>query len=100
MSQQAVTMVRVYLVEGRDDVSKLIQWLQRQEVRGFSVFRGVAGLGSDGHIHKASLLDLSSHLPVVIEFFDSPEKIANLLNHIEPLAKPDSIVQWPASTGI
>ena len=100
MSQQAITMVRVYLAEGRDDVGRLTEWLEQQEVRGFSVFRGVAGLGSDGHVHKASLLDLSSRLPVVIEFFDSPEKIAILLNHIEQLVKSDTIVQWPASTGI
>ena len=66
---QAVKMVRIYLIEGRDDVNKIIARLVEIDVRGFTVFKGVAGLGTDHRLHKASLLALSSELPIIIEFF-------------------------------
>ncbi len=99
MSEQ-VLMVRLYLAEGRDDMRKVFKWLETNEMRGFTVFRGIAGLGSDGLLHKASLLDLSSELPMVIEFFDTPERVAELMPTLRTLIKPDHIVSWTAQTGI
>lgn len=93
-------MVRLYLAEGRDDIRQVLKWLESAKMRGFTVFRGVAGLGSDGKIHKASLLDLSSELPMVIEFFDSPARIAELMPTLRTMVKPDHIVSWTAQTGI
>lgn len=95
-----VLMVRLYLAEGRDDMRKVFKWLETNKMRGFTVFRGVAGLGSDGRVHKASLLDLSSELPMVIEFFDTPARIAELMPTLQTLVKPDHIVSFPAQTGI
>lgn len=95
-----VLMVRLYLAEGRDDVRKVFKWLETSKIRGFTVFRGIAGLGNDGRVHKASLLDLSSELPMVIEFFDTPERVAELMPTLQTLVKPDHIVSWTAQTGI
>lgn len=94
-----VTMVRVYLVEGRGDISHVIKWLQEDNVRGFTVFRGVEGQGSHGVLHKASLLDLSSELPIVIEFFDVPERVEQILEQLQGLIEADHIVSWSAKTG-
>jgi len=99
MSDQ-VLMVRLYLAEGRDDIRKVFKWLETNKMRGFTVFRGIAGLGNDGLVHKASLLDLSSELPMVIEFFDTPERVAELMPTLRALVKPDHIVSWTAQTGI
>ncbi len=96
-----ITMVRLYLAEGRDDINKLENWLQKEaRVRGYTVFRGIAGLGSDGEKHTASLLDLSNELPVVIEFFDSPEHIKHVFEQLPSLVKAERIVSWPAKLGI
>ena len=95
-----VTMVRVYLMERRGDISHVIKWLQEDNVRGFTVFRGVEGQGSQGVLHKASLLDLSSELPIVIEFFDVPERVEQILEQLDGLIEPDHIVSWSAKTGI
>ncbi|MCX4189555.1 DUF190 domain-containing protein [Methylophaga sp. OBS3] len=95
-----VLMVRLYLAEGRDDIRKVLKWLESTKMRGFTVFRGVAGLGSDGKVHKASLLDLSSELPMVIEFFDTPDRIEALMPTLRTMVKPDHIVSWMAQTGI
>ena len=100
MSRVDITMVRVYLAEGRDQVGKLLKWMEKADVRGFTVFRGVAGLGSDHKLHKASLLDLSSELPIVIEFFDTPQRVDEILKQLESMVKPDHIVSWPAQSGI
>jgi hypothetical protein len=99
MSRVDVTIVRVYLAEGRDHVGKILKWLEKETVR-FTVFRGVAGLGSDNRLHKASLLDLSSELPVVIEFFDKPQRAEQIIEQLETMVKPDHIVTWQAQSGI
>lgn len=97
---QAVTMVRIYLVEGRDDVNKIITRLVDIRVRGFTVFKGVAGLGSDHQLHKASLLALSSELPIIVEFFDEPERVKDTIEKLGDLVKPELVISWPAQSGI
>ena len=100
MSKVDVTMVRVYLIEGRDHISKILKWLEQSDLRGFTVFRGVAGLGTDHRLHKASLLDLSSELPIVIEFYDVPSRIEEIIKELEKMVKADHIVTWSAQSGI
>jgi hypothetical protein len=95
-----VTVARIYLIEGRDDVNKVITRLIEIDARGFTVFKGVAGLGSDHRLHKASLLALSSELPIIIEFFDEPERVKEIIIQLGDLVKPDLVVSWPAQTGI
>jgi hypothetical protein len=97
---QAVTMVRIYLLEGRDDINKVITRLIEVNARGFTVFKGVAGLGTDHRLHKASLLALSSELPIIVEFFDAPDRVKEIIEQLGDLVKPDLVVSWPAQTGI
>jgi uncharacterized protein len=100
MNMVDITMVRVYLAEGRSDLSKVEKWLQKEAgVKGYTVFRGIAGVGSDGKKHTASLLDLSSELPIVIEFFDIPERIDSILENLQKIVKAERIVSWSAKSG-
>jgi hypothetical protein len=94
-----LTLVRIYLSDGRNEVRQVLKWLEQNKIR-FTVFRGIAGLGSDGQVHKASLLDLSSDLPMVIEFFDKPEQINDIINTIKTMVEADHIVSWPVQSGI
>jgi PII-like signaling protein len=94
-----LTLVRIYLSDGRNEVRQVLKWLEQNKIR-FTVFRGIAGLGSDGLVHKASLLDLSSDLPMVIEFFDKPEQINDIINTIKTMVEADHIVSWPVQSGI
>lgn len=97
MKKAEVTMVRVYLTEGRHQYQKLMELLHdKEQVTGVTAFRGIAGFGCSGQMHSSSLLDLSLDLPVVLEFFDTPEKIARVLSHINPLVKPGHVVSWSA----
>lgn len=98
MSATEVTMVRIYLHESNADIKELLSYLHDQsKVSGVTVFRGVTGFGVSGKYHSSSLLDLSLDLPLVIEFFDHPEKINNILEHLKTTIKPGHIVCWPAS---
>ena len=96
MKTTTVTMVRVYLTE-RKGANDLLSYLHDQsQVRGVTVFRGITGFGKSGHVHSSALLDLSMDLPVVIEFFDLPERVAIILKHLNTLIEPGHIVCWPA----
>ncbi len=97
MSFTKVTMVRVYLTEAEGRLAKLMRKLHDEEkVRGVTVFRGISGFGKSGKVHSSTLLDLSLDLPVVIEFFDTPEKVEEILEHLQAVLEPGHIVSWPA----
>ncbi len=56
----------------------LLERLRREGFAGATVFHGVAGFGAHSVVHKASILDLSEDLPVVIEVVDTEEQMAKL----------------------
>jgi len=92
-----ITMVRIYLTEGQHQFEKLMTILHDEEkVRGVTAFRGIAGFGQSGKMHSSSLIDVSLDLPLVLEFFDAPEKVKQVIEHLNTLIKPGHIVSWPA----
>lgn len=50
---------------------------------GATIWRGIQGFGLDGVMHDTSLVDLSLDLPVVLEFFDTPERVEAILTRLE-----------------
>lgn len=96
-----ITIVRVYLSEGRDHYERLVNWLyEDNRVQGVTVFRAIEGFGEDRKMKTSSIMDLSLELPVVIEFFDTPEIIVDVLKELETMVKADHIVSWSAQSGI
>ena len=99
MNTETVTMVRIYLDEKQ--LNQVLNLLHDEEkVRGVTVFRGISGFGKSGRYHAATLLDLGSHLPVVVEFFDKPEKVKTILQHFQNILEPGHIVHWQAAVTI
>ena len=95
MNTLDITFVRIYLTEGEGRMESLLKRLHDEEkVQGVTVFRGISGFGSSGRLHSSSLLDMSLDLPLVIEFFDVPEKIGKILEHIRQDIDPGPIVSW------
>ncbi len=91
-----VICVRAYLSE-RDNIEPIMQYLHEEaKVRGVTVFRGVSGFGSSGVMHEAHLVDLQSDLPLVVEFFDEPDKIAAVVAHLSTLFDTGHLLHWPA----
>ena len=97
MTQTEVTVVRLYLNEGETQLENLLKRLHDWEhVRGVSVFRGIAGFGDSGEIHTSKFIDLGMSLPLVVEFFDTPEKAAAIMEHIGNTIKPGHMLSWSA----
>jgi len=98
MNKLDVTCVRVYLTEGEGSMEALLRCLHDEEkVQGVTVFRGISGFGKSGVMHSSSLMDMSLDLPLVIEFFDVPEKVNNILEHLRNKVEPGHTICWPAT---
>ena len=97
MKSTTVTMVRIYLTEGETNLDTLLKRLHDWEhVRGVTVFRGISGFGPSGKVHAATFVDLSLDLPVVVEFFDAPDKVKQILDHLSPVIDKGHVVCWDA----
>lgn len=97
MNMEPVTFVRIYLTEADKALQDLLRRLHDQEkVRGVTVFRAITGFGRSGVVHSSSLLDLSLDLPVAVEFFDSAERVDEILKHLKDGLKPGHVVVWNA----
>ena len=83
--------VSIYLSEGSthhgvSTYSSILDFLFYRGVSGATVLKGVAGFGADHHIHSASFVEISDHLPLKIEFIESREKVDELLGKLEEMA--------------
>lgn len=97
MATQPVTIARIYLREGEHRLGRIIELLHDEEkVSGVTVLQGVTGFGPDGQIRTASLLDLSLDLPIVVEFYDLPERVAEVIAHLETQIGLSHVVSWSA----
>ncbi len=82
--------VRIYFGE-RDHVGgkplweALLQHLRQAGAAGATVTRGVAGYGAHSRVHVARFPDLSSDLPLILEWVDTEERVQRLLPGLEQL---------------
>jgi PII-like signaling protein len=72
---------------GRPVYEVLLDIFFKRKIAGTSVFRGVAGYGSDGKIHTAKILELSTSLPVKIEVVDSEDMINDVLADVTSIVE-------------
>lgn len=83
--------VSIYLSEGAthhgvSTSASILDFLYFRGVSGATVLKGVAGFGADHHLHSSSLVAISDHLPVKIEFIETREKVDELLGKLEDMA--------------
>lgn len=101
MNTSDVTVVRIYCSEKGGLHRELLSLLHDKErVAGVTAFRGIAGFGGSGRIHEIGLLDVSLDLPVVIEFFDRPEKVEAVMQHLHARIAPGHMVSWAAQANL
>src|SRR5580704_9137486 len=90
LSAGKAVKVSIYLSEGSthhgaSTYSSILDFLFFRGVAGATVLKGVAGFGADHHIHSASSVEISDHLPLKIEFIETPEKVEELLGKLEEM---------------
>lgn len=69
--------------------SEIVHRAHKSGLAGASVFRGVEGFGHSHQVHEERLLDVSSHLPVLIVVIDRESKVRQFLEQladVTPLA--------------
>ena len=87
-------MARVYLMEHDVDLQVLVAHLHDDVgLRGVTVLRAVEGVGH-GLVHTASLVDLGGDLPLILEFFDTHEKVRAAIARIRDEAPAAHVACW------
>lgn len=76
--------VRIYLSEGdsthhQATFIRIVELLRREGAAGAGVFRGIAGFGASGQLHSAAFPDVVQPLPLIVEWIDTPDRVARLL---------------------
>ena len=92
-----VTMARVYLTQSSANLDTLLRKLRDWgRLRGVTVFHGAHGYGE--HVALARQGDLpADDAPVVIEFFDHADRVAEAIAVLSDVARPQHVVTWPAT---
>ncbi len=57
----------------------ILEMLKSEDCAGATVLRGLAGFGARSRIRTANIVDLSSELPLVIEWVDDPARVARVM---------------------
>jgi PII-like signaling protein len=70
---------------GSSAYAAILDFLFFHGVAGATVTRGIAGFGSDHHLHSNRLVDLAVNFPVKVEFIESPEKVEELLPKLQTM---------------
>lgn len=80
---------------GRPLYLAILETLKRHGVAGGTVLRGIAGFGAHSFIHTASLVELSSDLPIVVTFVDRPDRVAQVMPEINAMVAEGLITMLP-----
>lgn len=80
-------LLRIFLGENdRHGGMLLYDWIVRaareRGLGGATVLRGIEGFGANSHLHTATILRLSTDLPIVVEIVDAADKIEAFLDEI------------------
>lgn len=70
----------------------LLERLRREGFAGATVIHGVAGFGARSVIHTASLVELSSDLPVLIEVVEDETHVERLLPILDEMITGGALV--------
>lgn len=90
LSPGKAVKVSIYLSEGSthrgvSTSSSILDFLFFRGISGAMVVKGIAGFGADHHIHSASSVEISHHLPLKIEFIETRERVNELLGKLEEM---------------
>ncbi|KTD13721.1 hypothetical protein Lgra_0856 [Legionella gratiana] len=91
-----ITVVRIYTLEQAPNIPSILNYLQNDaKIRGISIFRAISGFG-ETNAPNNSFLDVPFSLPLVIEFFDEPEKVTTALEYLTTIIKKEHLIFFPA----
>lgn len=93
-----VIIVRIYMLEKSRYIRNIFDYLENEaKIRGITMFRAIKGFGDTGE-HYMSIVDGIWELPIIIEFFDSEDKVQIALDYLSTIVKTEHIVYWKAKS--
>jgi Uncharacterized conserved protein len=89
--------LRIYLGEhdryaGKTLYQAIVEKAKELDLAGATVFRGLMGYGANSRIHTASIVDLSSDLPILVEIVDSEEYINKFLPFLDQMMQEGLVI--------
>ena len=83
-------MLRVYIGSsdqwhGQALYNAIVSRAKQEGLAGATVVQGIEGFGANSRIHRASILDLSTDLPIQIEIIDVAERIERFLPMLDDM---------------
>ncbi len=77
-------LIRIYVGNsdqwhGQPLYNAIVQRAKQEGLAGATVTQGVEGFGANSRVHRASILDISTDLPIKIEIIDIAERIERFL---------------------
>ncbi|MHB9130755.1 MAG: DUF190 domain-containing protein [Armatimonadota bacterium] len=72
---------------GRPLSEAIVEAARKQGLAGATVLHGLMGYGAHSRLHTASILRLSTDLPVIIEIVDLPERIESFLPTVDEMVQ-------------
>ncbi len=83
-------LLRIYIGEsdryqGKPVYEQIVLKARELKLSGATVVRGIMGFGAHSHMHSATVLSLSTDLPIVIEIVDKEEKIDKLMTFLDEI---------------
>lgn len=90
-------LMRIYMGEsdqwnGEALYEAILKRFRVMDIAGATVYRGILGYGSKGHVHKSGKLPFSHDLPIMISVVDSEEKLAKAIVEVEAMMQDGLIV--------
>jgi len=79
---------------GKPLYAAIIEKARDRGMAGVSATRGMMGFGANSRIHTTAILRFSEDLPVVIQVFDTPERIELFLTDVEEMVDEGLVVTW------
>ena len=80
---------------GRPLHLEILQMLYRKGMSGGTVLHAVAGFTAGSGVETTSLVDAGAKLPLVIDFIDTPENVAQALPLLKEMAGHRLIISQP-----
>jgi PII-like signaling protein len=81
-------------IHGKSAYAYIVERAREFGMAGATVTHGQMGFGGNSRIHTATILRLSSDLPVRIEIYDKPERVDAFLKEIESDLGNGLVVTW------
>lgn len=104
LQTEKAVKVSIYLSEGAmhrgvPAASSILDFLFFRGISGAIVLKGIAGFGTDHHLHSSASVEISGNLPVKVEFIDSHEKIEQIFSKLREIAG-DAVIEMQETTVI